>query len=123
LNRRLHAADRRDLQLIGVVLVERQTEHAHALRVGRKTGERLGVVAVDVDSGAILANLHGSLVGGLLLGGVVGALGLGEEELVSAGSLGASMQHLLLAHFARAVLLARDVGDDRPVGERRIHFL
>ena len=63
------------------------------------------------------------LVGGLLLGRVVGALGLGEEELVSAGSLGASVQHLLLEHFARAVLLARDVGDDRPIGESRVHFL
>ena len=43
--------DEADLQLVGVVLVERQTEHADGGRVGIQPRQRLGIIAVDLDRG------------------------------------------------------------------------
>src|SRR5690606_4082691 len=66
-DRRSDAAHRGDLQLVGVVLVERQAEHADASLVGIDTGERLGVVAVDVDGSAVLADRDAGVLGRVLI--------------------------------------------------------
>ncbi len=55
------ARNRGDLELVGVLLVERETEHADAVLVRLDAGERLGVVAVDIDCDAVLADLDAGL--------------------------------------------------------------
>ena len=67
LGRRHDAAHGGDVQLVGVVLVERQAEHADGVLVGIQTRQRLGVVAVDVDDAAIGAQLHAGLFGGIFV--------------------------------------------------------
>ena len=54
--RRNDAVDGRNLQLVGVVFIEGQAEDADAVLVGSDASERFGVVAVDVDSQAVLTD-------------------------------------------------------------------
>ena len=111
------AADGGDLQLVGVVFVEGEAEHADAGLVGVDAGQRLGVVAVDVDSLAVLADRHAGLAGSLVV------LAGGLDGVERAGGLAAGRQQLLFEHFAGAVLLARDVGGDVPVGQVRVDLV
>src|SRR5262245_2676386 len=48
LNRWLNSAHRRNLQLVSVVLIERQAENAEGGLVRLKASKRLGIVAIDV---------------------------------------------------------------------------
>ena len=105
----------RDLQHAGVVLVEGEAEDADAVRVALDAGEGLGVVAVDVDRGAVGAELHAGVVGRVL----VAALER-DDRLQRAGVLAALQDHLLLEDLAGAVLGARDEGEDRGVGQARV---
>ena len=111
LGRGLDAGHGRDLQAVGVVLVERQAEDADAVRVSLDARQRLGVVAVDVDRHAIGAGLDAGRLGGVLVHAGV------HHHLHRAGLLAAREQHLLFEDFAGAVLGARDEGEDLLIGQ------
>ena len=107
------AADGGDLQLVGIVFVEGETEHAHTGLVAVDARQRLGVVAVDVDGLAVLADRDAGLGDGVI----------GDASGLQGVLVAADVEQLGLEHFAGAVLLARDVGSDVPGGERRVHFV
>jgi len=79
-------------------------ENADAVLVGIDAGERLGIVAVDIDCDAILAYSDAFL--GLLAGIGNGCL----DHVDRSGSLAAGGKHPLLEDFPRPVLLARNIG-------------
>src|SRR5208282_5729850 len=98
------------------------TEDAERLFVALETGQRLRVIAVDIDSvfaAVVLADLRASLLGGLgeFLRRCAVCFKLLFDELVGASSLAASDEHLRFEHFTRSVLLAGDVSNDIPIGE------
>ncbi|MNK78633.1 hypothetical protein D3C87_982740 [compost metagenome] len=110
------ARNGRDLQTVSVVFIESQAENAKAGLVGIDTSERFGVVAVDVDSCAVLTDCN-ALCSSLL--------GVGDERLDDVGRLGflAAVSHdLLFEDFARAVLGTRDVSGDRYVRQFLVDF-
>ncbi len=107
-------SDGGDLQLVGIVLVEGEAEHADAGLVGVDAGERLGVVAVDVDSLAVLADGDA---------GLADSLSSATPAAFRAVLVAAGVEQLGLEHFAGAVLFARDVGGDIPVGQRRVDLV
>eukprot|EP01139_Manchomonas_bermudensis_P016086 Amastigsp_a511713_14.p2 type:complete len:298 gc:universal Amastigsp_a511713_14:239-1132(+) len=111
-----------DLKLVGVVLVEGQAEHAHAVLVRIDAGQRFGVVAVNVDRLAVGAKLVAGFLGSGFLFLVVSAFGGGKEQIISAGCLAAFDDHFGVEHFTRAVLGAGDENHDVLRGQSSVHF-
>ena len=86
-------------------------------------GQRFGIVAVDVHRQAVGAQVVAGLLGVVGLFLVIGAFGGSQVQVVGAGFLAACFQNLDVEHFARAVLGARDEGEDVLRGKRGIHFV
>src|SRR6056297_1626021 len=106
-----HTAHGGDLELVGVVLVESEAEHADAVGVRVDARQRLGVVAVDVHGLAVGAHVEAGILGVVLGHAAV------HHRLHRAGFLTADQQNLLFEDFARAVLGAGDEHGDFRVGQ------
>jgi hypothetical protein len=105
------AANGGNLQLVGIVFIEEQAEHADRVLVGSEASQRFRIIAVDVDSLAVLANCNALLLGILLVNTSL------DVKVESASGLAASEQQLLFENFAGAVLFAGDEGLQRLVLE------
>ena len=116
-----HPIHRRDLQLVGVVLIKRQAEHADRGLVGGDARQGLGVIAVDVHRNAIGAQGKAPRQRVLLLGILIGTGRGRQEQVIAAHGLAARFQHLDVEHFARAVLGAGNEGHDVLRGQARVH--
>ena len=93
------------------------TEHADTVFVALNTGQRFGVITVDIHRFAIGAQRYTSLFSGFLI--VAHRL----EYFKIASFFAARQDHLFLEHFTGAVLGAGDLGLDGLRWKRRVHFV
>src|SRR5690606_20714855 len=110
LERRRDARHGGDLQRVAVLVVEAQTEDADGVRVGLQAGQRLGVVAGDLDDNVLAQRKAGSLESLFF-------------HLRHAGVLAALVDDALLEHFAGAVVGSRDGDGDRLARQRLVDFV